>query len=325
MTSFREIFESLQIDKNADSNAYAIEKAIGNEVFVGISPDGYPSILLMLQEETDESYDTVTLNGIKTEFGIDCNYNYEKELKQAAFNIVSCTEDEQHLKTFFFDFFEKFFTREENVTTRQLKDEIDFIRELFANKRRPSEESLMGLWSELFIINIAEETETWIQKWPQETRATFDFSFDHIGIDVKSFGGPIRKHFFKYEQLVNRSVEQTLILSTCCKKDEAGESPIDLFNQISLKVEDSDLLLKLEKKILKITGPNTSDLPRFNSNIAENELRILEGKSIPSIKKGTFSSNVSDISFNSDCSEVPRLPFSEENQERIISGVLDFQ
>ena len=85
------------------------------------------------------------------------------------------------------------------------------------------------------------------------------------------------------------------------------------------------MLLKLEKKILKITGPNTSDLPRFNSNIAENELRILEGKSIPSIKKGTFSSNVSDISFNSDCSEVPRLPFSEENQERIISGVLDFQ
>ena len=324
MTSFLKIFESLLQEQDSEGNAYAIEKAIGSDVFVGISPDGYPSILLMLKEDLDDSYDPVALNGIKTEFGIDCNYNYEGETKRAVFNIVSCTDNDKNLQSFFFDFFEKFFTREENVTTRQLKNEIDFIRELFASKREPSEETMMGLWSELFVINIAEETETWIKKWPQEIRATFDFSFDHIGIDVKSFGGPLRKHFFKYEQLINRSVEQTLILSTCCKKDESGESPIDLFDQISTKVSDKELLVGLEKKILKITGPNVSDLPRFNSNIAENQLRVLEGKSIPSIKKGSFTNAVSDISFNSDCSDVPRLPFSKDTQEKIIRGVLKF-
>lgn len=323
--TFQNIFKTILQKQDIEGSSYHIEKGIGNDVFVGISPEGHPSILLMLKEDLSEDYNPIALNGIKTEFGIPCNYNFKKqEPKEAIFNIVSCTDSNTNLQHFFFDFFEKFFTREKNVSTKQLKDEIDFIRELFSHQKKPGREAIMGLWSELFIINKAEDTETWINKWPEKTRTTFDFSFGHIGLDVKSFGGHERKHYFKFEQLTNKSVEQTLILSTCCKEDESGESLFDLFDQISKKTNNNELITKLYKKISRITGPNIIDLMRFNSNIANSELRILEGSSIPTIKIGSFPRSVSNVSFQSDCSDLSMLDFSKENQDQIIKGVLTF-
>ena len=51
---------------------------------------------------------------------------------------------------------------------------------------------------------------------------------------------------------------------------------------------------------------------------------ILEGSSIPKIQEGSFLSTVTEVSFKSDCSDVPMLPFSEENQAQLLKGVLVF-
>ena len=323
--TLKEIYKKLTEEKKIQDDVYTIERGIGKNIFVGTSPDGFPSILVMLPNVSSEKYDSIALNGIKTEFGIKCNYQIDSNnLKQAVFNIVMCTDKSSVLQDFFFDFFGRFFSRMENVSTKKLKDEIDFIRELFAHQKIPSRETIMGLWSELLVIYLSDDIETWSEKWPAKTRSTFDFEFGHIGIDVKSFGGNERTHRFKLKQLTNKSVEQTLILSTCCKEDELGLSVFDLLNLISGKVKDKDLLEKIEKKTLLLTGPNIKEVLRFNLNIAIEELRILEGKSIPKIQEGTFPSSVTDISFKSDCTDIPMLPFSQENQKQLLKGTLNF-
>ena len=323
--SLKDIFNQLVLNQEFQEDSYSIESGVGKDVFVGISPDGHPAVLLMLNNDADQRYDSINLNGIKTEFSVNCNYHLnKKDLQEATFNIVICTDSNIKLQDFFFDFFGRFFAREQEVSTKQLKDEIDFIRELFANQKSASREKIMGLWSELFIIFKAEDTDTWVNKWPEQIKTTFDFEFGHIGLDVKSFGGNERIHNFKLEQLSNKSVEQTIILSTCCKEDELGMSIFDLLEKISKKIVNKELLLKLEKKVYKLNGPNVTDIKRFNFNVADEELRILEGSFIPKIQDDSFPSTVTEIRFKSNCSDVPMLPFSEENQAQLLQGVLVF-
>jgi len=113
-------------------------------------------------------------------------------------------------------------------------------------------------------------------------------------------------------------------LSLCCKKDENGKSILDLLKAIKLEVDDNDLISMLETKVFKLAGENIADTQRFNLNIAKDTLMILEGSSIPKIQEGSFPSTVTEVSFKSDCSDVPMLPFSEENQAQLLKGVLVF-
>ena len=128
-----------------------------------------------------------------------------------------CVDESSNMQEFFFNFFERFFSRDKTVSTAQLKKEIEFIRELFAHKKKPGLKTIMGLWSELFIIYSSSDPKLWAENWHTKPRSTFDFKFSRIGVDVKSFGGHKREHYFQLEQLTNISVEQTLILACVLK------------------------------------------------------------------------------------------------------------
>ena len=95
-------FKQLLEEREIQEDVYTIESGIGDNIFVGISPDGHASILIMLSQESDDKYGSISLNGIKTEFSIKCNYQIDSsELKQSIFNIVSCTDSSSSLQDFF--------------------------------------------------------------------------------------------------------------------------------------------------------------------------------------------------------------------------------
>ena len=94
--------------------------------------------------------------------------------------------------------------------------------------------------------------------------------------------------------------------------------------EIKSKVNDEELISKLINKVFMLGGDNIGDSKKFNYNIAKETLVILEGKEIPKIQEGTFPSSVTDISFKSDCTDVPMLPFSKDNQSQLLKGTLVF-
>lgn len=326
-SSLKKIFSDLLASSKVSSeDSYQIEKVKnGSDIFVGISPEGYPAILLMVEDNSIDNYDSISLNGIKTEFKIKCNYSFNKKgLKQATFNIVMCTDENTNMQDFFFNFFERFFQRKKTVSTSQLKKEIDFIRELFAHKKKPALKTIMGLWSELFIIYLSSNTQLWAEHWHTKPRSTFDFKFSRVGIDVKSFGGHEREHYFQIEQLNNVSVEQTLILSMCLKESDYNEglSVFDLFNSIVKKIDDEKLIKKIEKLIFLIGGEENTDTKRFNENIAHDTLVILNGSEIPSLDPINTPPLVSEIKFKSNCSNLKGWEFNEKFQNLITSNSL---
>ena len=76
---------------------------------------------------------------------------------------------------------------------------------------------MMGLWSELLVLSIADKIDDWATAWHEHPRSTFDFRFQETGLDVKSFGGDNREHFFKINQLRNLGVKNCFIVSMCLK------------------------------------------------------------------------------------------------------------
>jgi hypothetical protein len=304
-------------------DSYLIEKVANKKnIFVGISPEGYPAILLKIKDSPQEKYDSIDLNGIKTEFKLNCNFSLDgNDVKQSIFNIVICTDEDPNAQDFFYDFFERFFSKRKVISTSQLKKEIQFIRELFGHKKNPGLKTIMGLWSELFIIYKAKDTESWAKGWHTKPRSTFDFKFSNIGLDVKSFGGHTREHFFQLEQLTNISVEQTIILSMSLQESEDGLTVFDLFNKILPKLNNYKLIKKIENLIFKIGGQNNKEARKFNENIANNSLLLLRGREVPCISNN-IPTGISEIKFKADCSHIRGLKFNKKNQDLIASSRL---
>ena len=106
------------------------------------------------------------------------------------------------------------------------------------------------------------------------------------------------------------------------QESEYGEglSVFDLFDNIASKINDLNLIKKIETLLFKLGGLNNNEVRRFNENIAHESLLILRGKEIPIIKDEDIPLGVSEIKFVSDCSKIKGLKFDKEIQERIEKG-----
>jgi len=162
----------------------------------------------------------------------------------------------------------------------------------------------------------------WADKWHDQPRSTFDFTFSRIGLDIKSFGSHSREHYFALEQLNNQSVEQTLVLSMCLQENEDGDSVFDLLDIIKSRLNSDILIRKIEKQVFKLAGKNITNTKRFNNDIAKSTILILKGKDIPCIDRQAIPPLVSDIKFKVDCNSIEGTIFNAENQNKIINNHL---
>lgn len=322
MTKAKNIFNKLLIQSDSSQQDYYRIDKIDDLFWVGISPEGYPSFLVSGLNEDIEIQPNKALSGIKVCFGQDSQVVTEEITSTGIFNIISCTEENIELRDFFFRFFEEYFYNEKDINSKNLKLQIENLSKLFSYKKNKSRKSMMGLWSELYIISISDKPKIWAEKWHDQPRSTFDFTFSRVGIDVKSFGSHSREHYFKLEQLNNQSVEQTLVLSLCIKENEDGESVFDILKLIKDKIKSDVLIKKIEKQLFKLAGKDITETQKFSSDIAKSTLLILKGKDIPCIEKNSIPALVSDIKFKVDCNSIEGNAFDNDNQDKITKNLL---
>ena len=326
MAKLNEIYNRLVVTHGADAGAdrdfYFVDQTGNNSsLHVGLSPERSPSILVKGQVGDSHVKPPKQLTGIKVEFGKECLVcDNSDAINNGVFNIISCVEDDLILTNFFFEFFERYFLTAENIGAQSLKVEIDNLSKLFSYRKKKAVKTMMGLWSELYIISVAKQADICTQKWHEQVRSTFDFAFSKIGIDVKSYGGTSRTHFFKLEQLNNQTVEQTLVLSMCLHEDEDGPNVFDLLSEIRQRLNSNELASKLEQQVFELAGKDITDARRFNENVARESLLILQGSEIPCLDPSNTPLGVSEIKFRSDCSGISGLSFNEENQKIITDN-----
>ena len=325
MSVFKDIYLEI-FSKNHDLDnllsAYIAEEVnVCKNVMVGISADGHPSILIVANDEDVLHEDIPSLSGIEARFGVNCEISIDNEIKpKRLFTILTFIEEDRQLRDFFFNFFEDLFKEDKNKTSKKIRSSIINLSKLFSHRKKESRKTMMGLWSELLIILLAEDSDLWAEKWHSQNRATFDFEFDNKGLDVKSFGGHNREHKFQIEQLNNESVEQTLILSMCLKESDSGLTVFDVLNKINIKIKKDSNKLKISKLLFSLAGKKITNSTRFNFDIAVKTLILMRGIDIPKLNPKNTPLGVSEIKFKADCSNVKSFKFHKKIQDKMLNG-----
>ena len=302
-------------ESGSQRDFYLSEKIDHNtEIYVGISPNNEPTLLIHSIEEDYRLQKSIQdFTGVSIEFYKECFIKDEETSSRNFYNVIIYKKDDPSLRNFFFDFFEDFFVANSEINGQILVQEINNLIELFSLRRKASRQKMMGLWSELFILKCSYNKDLWAEKWHDGERSTFDFRFPSIGVDVKSFSGNKREHFFKLEQLSNDSVREQLILSICLTENDTGQNVFELFEDIKKDIVSKKLIKKIQKQVFKNSGDKADDLKRYDESIARETLCLINSKDIPRIKE-TPPIGVTEIKFKSDCSNAKNVPFNDDIQ-----------
>lgn len=116
-----------------------------------------------------------------------------------------------------------------------------------------SEDSLVGLLGELMVISHAKDPETLVQYWHSNIESYFDFSTDHLRLEVKTSKSNLRNHNFSSNQIGSGLDDKTFVSSVILSVVEQGTTLSALIDSISSRLS-SDGAAKLLNVVIGTLG-----------------------------------------------------------------------
>lgn len=161
-----------------------------------------------------------------------CIVKEDKKEKNKNYSVLKCSIDNQKLKELFLKLLENIILEiPDKISQKDITDLTRDIFDLFEKISKPSRETLIGLWGELFVINSSKNANVLIQAWHPETTDKFDFFNQNQALEIKTTTSNDRIHNFSYEQLYVGN-EKLLICSIMLRQNRDGKSLEDLRNGI---------------------------------------------------------------------------------------------
>ena len=190
-----------------------------------------------------------------------------------------------------------------------LREEILNIINLFASSKEVSKETIIGLWSELFVIEQSTDPSYLLASWHVTPEDKYDFNDGESKIEVKATTGDKRAHAFSIDQLHPNPHSDLIIASLLIQQSGIGESIMDLMDRIYPRVSDLDLQYKLQSIVLQTLGTSWEEVSKmfFDYDFAKNSYKLFASKDIPAISKDDVPPQVSSVKFVSDLSGVTAL------------------
>ncbi|MGY3208363.1 hypothetical protein ACVWVS_002003 [Ewingella americana] len=287
------------------------------EIFLAKSPEGAP-VFLLSNSDSKKYYPNIVFRNISVDFNVTCSININDRNLIGDFCVVRFTESLPELYEIFVktvcSVIENLPT---NTSAKELESFILELRELFRTLNASSGREISGLWSELFIIFISGNPSNALRAWHNNTCDRFDFSNNHMRLEVKSTICELRSHDFSLEQLVPHANGDGFIASFLLRKSNFGCGVLKLATQIEQQVNGiPDLKQKLWRNIIKALGADFSEKldELFDLELAKKELRIYSMEDIP---RPSCSNDglVTKIRFNSNLENLPYLPSKELPKE----------
>ena len=186
---------------------------------------------------------------------------------------------------------------------KEVKNSVDQFIELFKSIKNPPRNTIMGLWSELLLIDQSEKPEYLIDAWHSVPQEKFDFSIGGFRLEVKSSGNEKRVHHFSLGQLSSSNSVEIVIASILSREMAGGLSIYDLLLSISEKLinypKQNDRLILLTYQILGTDIEKVNQF-RFDYEYAKDSLRFYWAIDVPKLERRNIPKEVSDIKFKTD-------------------------
>lgn len=306
MIDLKEIYESLPLPKNQNSNSYSAKAIKGYENHrIAKNNVNNPSLLIFISEKNqDFIISTQNLFNIKVSHNLKCEIESEGKVSQNSFSVVSYIGQNNDVKDLFLSTCQ-ILTKSlgQSPSNKQIKYTVDKFIELFKAVKETPRNSIQGLWCELFLIEQSSFPEKLIAGWHSIPEEKFDFSFNKLRLEVKSSTSESRIHHFSSRQLNPTNDTEIIIASVLVISNVAGYSINDLLSSINKKL--NNFPKQKEKLHLLVYSTLGVDIERVNQikfdlEFAKNSLHFYQSTNIPKIQDTNIPKEVSNLKFVSD-------------------------
>ncbi len=178
---------------------------------------------------------------------------------------------------------------------------ISSIADIFHSFDEPQHNTSLGIWSELFIMDLCGFSL--IEKWRSEKYDLYDFQDNQTALEVKATSKETHSHYFSAGQLNIPRNKLVFVASILTKRDDNDVTIGMLMHRILKLIPSlSPLRQKLLVNIYSGLGKQSLEAMSigYRFDLAKNSLRFIEASVIPSIPE-RYHSDISNISFCVNC------------------------
>ena len=290
----------------------AIEIKKNSNHLIGINCDKEIAILF---DSSPPKSKGDALEYIQLDHNQDCIIQENKSEKSKNFSVLKCSIDNPKLKELFLKLLENIILEIPNkISQKDITNLTRDIFDLFEKISKPSRETLIGLWGELFVINSSTNVDSLVQAWHPEITDKFDFHSKNQALEIKTTTSNDRIHNFSYEQL-NVGNEKLVICSIMLRFNRSGKSLEDLKKEILNQIKSQDLKDQFELVYYKTLGEITDDdieEYKFDYSYAEENIKYFDLINVPRLKEKPMA-GVKKIKFQSDLTGIKSINQFDED------------
>jgi hypothetical protein len=202
------------------------------------------------------------------------------------------------------------------LSTQQAAQTIDRVIRLFRDLDKPSERTVQGLWSEMFVIANSRDPMMLAKAWRCTTFDVADIACAQQKLEVKSTSGSIRSHSFSAEQLRVPSGTFGVIASLHCQRSAGGLSVGEIWSMVRrLVAVDPSVQLAVDGIVAATLGKPWKEALsiRYDWHVAKNSLRFYSMAAVPAVGVEALP-DVSQVRFRSDLTRCAPLDSSTLRQ-----------
>lgn len=312
MKSVYKIFQELRNESptNGDNFVIASLPSIKNHK-IGITQNGQPIFFIKCDNTTKSKTLDTNLEFISVQFNRQCQLiNKKKKTEEGIYTIILLKTDIEYLQEYFLKIV---FVLLNNVSDKpllkDLKIEINKLINLFSKFTKPPLKTIQGLWAELLIIEQSKNPDYLIQSWHNSTSDKYDFNDGIDKIEVKSTVKSRRIHGFSIEQLTANKNSKLLIASVFTIETGTGTNVSDLIENIETRIKDKILIFRLNQLVALTLGKDfeKSFDVFFDYQFALDSIQLYHSSDIPSIHQNNIPSNIMNVKFDCDLSNIKTL------------------
>ena len=132
---------------------------------IGISVEGYPVFFLRCKE-IDHNFIDRALQHLKIEFNRKCLLRFEDKVEEGLYAVITLMSNNEELQNYFLEILYILVSKLPPMAeSSTLTKEINLLLEIFKSYGTPPLKSVQGVWSELFLIERASETDYLARSW----------------------------------------------------------------------------------------------------------------------------------------------------------------
>lgn len=228
----------------------------------------------------------IRLRNVIGEFDRKYAYQLNEQAELAGvFTTLRCVPEAAHLHPFFVELAVATANAQPAALSEQQVDElVSNLIDLFSPGRGPKQSTVAGLWGELAVLSVADDPNSWVNAWHQETTDTFDFCFTDKRIEVKTTEKALREHEFSGEQITGATAND-FVASVQLKRSAAGHTALELASEISLRLEEKSRA-KFWALVYATLGEDSisADDFRYDLKLAQGSALLVPSSKLPQLQ-----------------------------------------